>query len=406
MTPPTLRLPTTVRGWITTVLYVLFVGIIARIGWVIGELNIQTYATSRGWDRLWALDYSRISWATVDPFQHGLGWWVSGLAAVTGVLIGLRVDRLLRRREAATSLNEAKPAEPVLPAPARLAVDIAQPRPQPDSKLADAVAWASFREWGKHPATATDMEARVEEMQQAIEEGKIKLWGKDSIRTYGTEERVPREHFNHYRLTDDSVLDQEGRTVHRLFPERGGWFRALRVNKAQVEKRWPAGQVKRPPSGLDLPYRKAVLQIGEVKSSRSKTGETFTNADCVIEIKNVTAVALLECSLHLVRMDTANGTIEIDEAVRKDMFAVPANQSKRLMFIHRDLKDVVSRPPHLLRLATQDLPLVDGQSYALEIELRSEYEYPTLVRMELQVSPDPQGAVLAKLVDQRPDDRH
>jgi len=35
----------------------------------------------------------------------------------------------------------------------------------------------------------------------------------------------------------------------------------------------------------------------------------------------------------------------------------------------------------------------------------SEYQYPTLVRMEIQVSPDPEGAVLAKLVDQRPDDR-
>jgi hypothetical protein len=163
--------------------------------------------------------------------------------------------------------------------------------------------------------------------------------------------------------------------------------------------------VHRPPSGLDLPYRKAVLQIGEVKSSRSKTGERFTNADCVIEIRNVTAVALLECSFHLVRMDTINGLVEIDEAIRKDKFAVPANQSKRLMFIHRDLKDVVSRPPHLLRLATRDLPLVDGQSYSLEIELRSEYEYPTLVRMALQVSPDPEGAILAKLVDQRPDDR-
>lgn len=405
MTPPALRLPTTARSWIITILYVLFIGIVARIAWVIGELNIQTYATSRGWDRLWALDYSRISWAAMDPFRHGLGWWVCGLAAVTGVLIGLRVDRLLRRREAATLLNNAKPAELILVAPAKHVTDIAQPRPQPDTKLADAVAWASFREWGKHPATATDMEARVEEVQRAIEEGKIKLWGKDPVRTYGTEERVPREHFSSYRLTEDSVLEQEGRTVHRLFPERGGYVRALRVNKAQVENLWPMGEVKRTPSGLDLPYRKAVLQVGEIKSSRSKTGETFTNADCVIEIKNVTAVALVECSLHLIRMDTAVGLVEIDEAIRQEKFVVPANQSKRLMFIHRDLKDVVSRPPHLLRLATRDLPLVDGQCYSLEIELRSEYEYPTLVRIELQVSPDPEGAVLAKLVDQRPDDR-
>ncbi|MBU4197452.1 MAG: hypothetical protein KJ911_11980 [Alphaproteobacteria bacterium] len=147
------------------------------------------------------------------------------MAAVTGVLIGLRVDRLLRRREAAASLTYAKRAESVLPAPAKPATEIAQPRPQPDTKLAAAVAWASFREWGKHPATATDMEARVEEVQRAIEAGKILLWGKDPIRTYGAEERVPREHFNHYRLTDASVLEQEGRTVHRLFPERGGFER-------------------------------------------------------------------------------------------------------------------------------------------------------------------------------------
>lgn len=405
MTPPSLRFPTTLRGWITTILYGLGFGFVGRIAWVIGELNLQTYATSRGWDRLWAADYSGISWETLDPFRHGLGWWVSGLAAVAGVLIGLRVDRFLRRREAALSPVTTVLPEPVVPRPAKPVEQIAQPRPQPDTKLSEAVAWASFREWGKHPATATDMEARVEEVQRAIEEGKIKLWGKDSTRTYGTEERVPREHFNHYRLTDDSILELEGRTVHRLFPERGGYVRALRVNKAQVEKLWPAGALKRPPSGLELPYRKAVLQIGEVKSSRSKTGSTFTNADCVIEIRNVTAITLLDCSVHLVRMDTANGMVEIDEAIRREKFALPANQSKRLTLVHRDLKDIVSRPPHLLRLASRDLPLVDGQSYSLEVELRSEYQYPTLVRLELDVSPDPEGAVLAKLVNQKPDDR-
>lgn len=400
-------LPTSPREWITTALKLAFVGFFLRICWVLAELNIETFATARGWDRLWDRDYAAFTWASLDPFRHGLGWWVAGLSAVAGALLGLQADRALRRREAerhGVASDATRPAE-LTPATPKPAEQIAQPRPQPDTKLSDAIAWASFREWGKHPATATDMAGRVEEMQRAIMEGKIKLWGKDAILTYGKEELVPRDHFDTHRITEDSVLDAEGRTVHKLFPDRGGYRRALRVSKSQVEKLWPAGEVKRAPTGLDLPYRKAVLQVGQVKSSRSKTGETFTDADCVIEIKNVTAVALLECSVHLVRMDTSNGIVEVDEPIRKDKFEVPANQSRRFKLIHRDLKDVVSRPPHLLKLATRDLPLVDGQSYSLEFELRSEYVYPTLVRLELKVPPDPEGAVLAKLINQKPDDR-
>lgn len=404
MTPPTLRLPATLRGWITTILYGLGFGFIGRIAWVIGELNVQTYATSRGWDRLWEADYTGISWETLDPFRHGLGWWVTGLAAVIGVLIGLRVDRLLRRREAASEVVAAT-MEPLIPAPAKPSAEIAQPRPQPDTKLAEAVAWASFREWGKHPATATDVEQRVDEVQRAIMEGKIKLWGRDSMLTYGKEERVPLEHFDHYRITDDSITELDGRTVHKLFPERGGYRRALRVNKGQIEKLWPAGEVKRPPTGLDLPYRKAVLQIGELVPSLSRSTSHFTDADCVMKITNVTAVALNDCSVHLVRMDTSVGVVEIDEMMGRGKFSVSASQAKRLRFVHRDLKDVVSRPPHLLKLATRDYPLLEGRSYLLDIELRSEYQYPTIVQMEITVPDDPEGAVSAKIILQKPDDR-
>jgi len=166
----------------------------------------------------------------------------------------------------------------------------------------------------------------------------------------------------------------------------------------------PAAPVAKP-HGLAFPYRKAVLQIGDIKSSLSKQGSLFTRADCHMDVRNETGVDLRECAVHILRMSSEDGVEEIDAPMHRDPFRVARNGFQRVIFVHRDLKDVVSRPPHLLKVSTGPRPLLEGRTYRIEIELRSEYEYPTLVTLVIEVSQDPEGAVAAAVESQKPDDR-
>ena len=71
---------------------------------------------------------------------------------------------------------------------------------------------------------------------------------------------------------------------------------------------------------------------------------------------------------------------------------------KRLHLCTRDLKDIISRPPWLIHLEGQDLPLFDGDRWFVDLELRSNYEYPTKVRLVLDI--DHGNAVGAGIVEQ------
>ncbi len=157
---------------------------------------------------------------------------------------------------------------------------------------------------------------------------------------------------------------------------------------------------------LEYPYRHAVLRIVDLKPSRQRQGSSFTRADCYLEIKNESAADLKHCSVHIVSIEWGGGREALDTPVYATEFDLKKHAMKRIPFVVRDLADVVTRPPHLLVLAEgRRWPLTDGTVYSLEMELRSEYEYPTLVTIKLDVPADPQAAVLATYERQRPDDR-
>ena len=70
---------------------------------------------------------------------------------------------------------------------------------------------------------------------------------------------------------------------------------------------------------------------------------------------------------------TRKATAERDEQTE---FRLSKNQKQSFPIIARDLKDKVSKPPFLLRLAGGEMPLEDRTHYRLGLELRSEYEFP------------------------------
>lgn len=139
---------------------------------------------------------------------------------------------------------------------------------------------------------------------------------------------------------------------------------------------------------ISFPYRKAVLQVKELKATAHARGgeKGLVKIGCHIDIENQTGKPLKECRVRLVsingdKLDTDNflriGGLRGDDT--ETLFTTYHHSIKRINFMKRDLDDVVSNPPFLLCLNDRDLPLSDGKEYKFTFALESEYEHPTFV---------------------------
>ena len=118
-----------------------------------------------------------------------------------------------------------------------------------------------------------------------------------------------------------------------------------------------------------------------VKSEGSSQGGHLRTTATSISLKNACPQELRECSVHLVSLFSNEGTVLIDKPLSRKPFTMKPGQRRNLLLVGRNLADVVSRPPHLLRAADKRLVLKDGLTYRLTLELRSEYEFPTRVTL-------------------------
>lgn len=136
-----------------------------------------------------------------------------------------------------------------------------------------------------------------------------------------------------------------------------------------------------------FPYRKAVLQLSEVKATAmQRAGEKqLSRIDCHMDIENHARQQFRKCRVRLVaingeRLDT-DQFLRIGKLKGEDTqieFAVrPLHSKSRINFMKRDLDDVVSNPPFLLCLNDRDLPLSDGKEYKFVFALECEYDHPT-----------------------------
>lgn len=152
--------------------------------------------------------------------------------------------------------------------------------------------------------------------------------------------------------------------------------------------------------------RIAALQLDEVKFTFSASSDdVLLGGGCHIDVRSAAKVPLASCSVFVVAVEARHERTEVGAYLRSGRqgadgrgFSLGPGQMKRLHLCTRDLKDIIGRPPWLIHLEGEDLPLVDGDRWIVDLELRSNYEHPTKVRLALDI--DHGKAVGAEIVEQ------
>lgn len=154
-------------------------------------------------------------------------------------------------------------------------------------------------------------------------------------------------------------------------------------------------------SEFNYPYKKAVLVAGFPTPTGSRDEAGMVEMHCAISVENRHGKTLRNCSVRVISLAARGVALPVDEDLRigkLGRFDVLSNMPMRATFIRRDLKDRISKPPFLLRLLSHDLPLDDNTQYIMTLELRSEYEYPTNVAVQVDVFEI--GGISVTLLDQ------
>lgn len=113
--------------------------------------------------------------------------------------------------------------------------------PKRDVGLAEALAYAEFREWGRSfidAASAAQNEANenLVRFRQLAFDGEISVWGKAS--EGGVYEPIPSSHWQEYDVEWFDLLRGTPRTENR-FGQRYSAFFDLMVSKTDFEREWP-----------------------------------------------------------------------------------------------------------------------------------------------------------------------
>ncbi|CAN5156160.1 hypothetical protein BH10PSE4_BH10PSE4_46710 [soil metagenome] len=128
---------------------------------------------------------------------------------------------------------------------------------------------------------------------------------------------------------------------------------------------------------------------------------------CELRIINRAKIPLLDCHVRLVSVESDDGeaAVGVDFRVGSPRsgdtrtFVLPPGGPTTMLIARRDLRDIIGRPPWHLVLSTGDYDLPDGARYRLRLELWSNYEFPTLVELVLDI--DHGKAVAVAIENQR-----
>lgn len=171
-------------------------------------------------------------------------------------------------------------------------------------------------------------------------------------------------------------------------------FKTTKSAEALTAPQYQAVPLPPKPQKFSYAYPKAVLVASVDAPMGSANSDGLVSVASAFSVENKHDTAISGCSAHVVSIH-ANGTIDpIDTPLRaggsyKDdssgVFGIAKFATKRWTFVKRDLADKISKPPFLLLLAGRDYPLLDNTQYILTMELRSEYEYPTKVGVQIDV---------------------
>lgn len=149
-----------------------------------------------------------------------------------------------------------------------------------------------------------------------------------------------------------------------------------------------------PSPKFDFAYPKALLSAEFPPPTGSADSDGMIEMSAVLTVRNLFNGTLESCSVHVVSITANDWVDKVDKPIRWGQpkggnapghFSMASNQALRRRFIFRDLKDHISRPPFVLHLVGGDYVLNDDTRYILAIELRSEYDHPTKVGVQIDV---------------------
>lgn len=153
--------------------------------------------------------------------------------------------------------------------------------------------------------------------------------------------------------------------------------------------------------------RIAALKLDDVRFTFSASHDgVLLGGGCHVDVRNTAKVPLTSCGVFVVAIEEGQDRSAVGAYLRSGRqppdpgqgFTIAAGQMQRLHLCTRDLKDIISRPPWLVHVVDQDWPLFDGSRWYIDLELRSNYEHPTKVRLALDI--DHGKAVAAAIVEQ------
>jgi hypothetical protein len=141
------------------------------------------------------------------------------------------------------------------------------------------------------------------------------------------------------------------------------------------------------------PYREAVLQLEEAKVTKmaSSDGE-ITAVECHLVLTSKATLSHCQIWISAVRAAeierpaafVRTGRLQNGKGPNEFQIIRTGQSSARVLLIRRDRKDIVSNPPFLILTDRGDFPLSDSTDYLVDLELRSEAKYPTLVTLRVK----------------------
>lgn len=239
-----------------------------------------------------------------------------------------------------------------------------------DLEIADKVSHNNLHVWGrtgKRPLTLIELDKwEVSEFDHRL-------------KTL----HVPVAYSSGYDLSDLHFYRPE---IDRIWPK------LLEATSETIPQ--PSRRAESAAAKLADPYREAVLQLekAQVTKLAGAGGPGITAVECTLFLEG--KAALQECQVWLDQVRSGDTADTLDALIRigrrekdgtcKTTFPIHrASAAARVMFLKRDLTDVVSNPPFLIFTDQGNYPLEDNTTYYVDMELRSEAKYPTKVTLRI-----------------------
>lgn len=143
-------------------------------------------------------------------------------------------------------------------------------------------------------------------------------------------------------------------------------------------------------SQFDYPYPKAVLKLKLANprgTRRGKPDGTPFAMSIAAQLQNDHTGDLENCSVVLQKFDGLQGGEDLSglefKLAKEGKVWKTSSITTQFPIIRRNMEDEVTPEPFLLLVGGREIPLEENSTYSLLLELRSEYRYSTLAKVQI-----------------------